>query len=59
VEADLPSGFYIRRLPDGLWLRGYVASDDHVWDPDDHFIFCIRDESTLAAQFQVDTTVST
>lgn len=38
--SDLPSGFYIRRLPDGLWLRGYVATDDHLWGPDEHFIFC-------------------
>lgn len=49
ADADLPSGFYIRRLDDGLWLRGYVASDDHVWDADDHFIFCVRDETSVAA----------
>jgi hypothetical protein len=40
ADSNLPSGFYIRRLADGLWLRGYVASDDHVWDADDHFVFC-------------------
>lgn len=38
--ADVPSGFYLRRLEDGLWLRGYTASPDHLWDADDHFIFC-------------------
>lgn len=40
ADSNLPSGFYVRRLPDGLWLRGYVATDDHVWGPDEHFIFC-------------------
>lgn len=40
ADPDFPNGFYLRRLEDGLWLRGYVASDDHVWDPDDHFVFC-------------------
>jgi hypothetical protein len=40
ADSRLPSGFYIRRLPDGLWLRGYVATDDHVWGSDEHFVFC-------------------
>jgi hypothetical protein len=48
ADSNLPSGFYIRRLADGLWLRGYVASDDHVWDADDHFIFCSRDQTPAA-----------
>jgi hypothetical protein len=39
-EGDYPNGFYLRRLPDGLWLRGYWAAPEHVWDADDHFIFC-------------------
>jgi hypothetical protein len=47
AESDLPSGFYIRRLPHGLWLRGYVATDDHVWGPDEHFIFCSRDATPV------------
>jgi hypothetical protein len=37
---DLPTGFYLRRLEDGLWLRGYTADPEHVWDPEDHFVFC-------------------
>jgi hypothetical protein len=37
---DYPNGFYLRRLTDGLWLRGYTASPDHLWKPDEHFIFC-------------------
>lgn len=39
-DPNAPSGFYLRRLEDGLWLRGYTASPDHVWDAEDHFIFC-------------------
>lgn len=36
---DYPNGFYLRRLSDGLWLRGYTAAPEHVWDPEEHFIF--------------------
>lgn len=39
-DPGFPNGFYLRRLADGLWLRGYIASDDHVWDAEDHFVFC-------------------
>jgi hypothetical protein len=39
-DPDYPNGFYVRRLEDGLWLRGYTASEDYVFDPDDHFVFC-------------------
>jgi len=41
-EPDFPNGFYLRRLEDGLWIRGYTATPDHVWDADDHFVFCKR-----------------
>lgn len=34
-----PKGFYLRRIKDELWLRGYAADDLHVWNPDDRFIF--------------------
>jgi hypothetical protein len=39
-DPDFPNGFYLRRLDDGLWLRGYTAAPEHVWDADDHFVFC-------------------
>lgn len=39
-DEDFPKGFYLRRIKDVLWLRGYIAGHQHVWDPDDHFIFC-------------------
>lgn len=29
-----PNGFYLRRLADGPWLRGYRASPDHRYAPD-------------------------
>ena len=31
-DAELtPKGFYLRRLGDVLWLRGYWSPADHVW----------------------------
>lgn len=33
-DEERPNGFYLRRLDDGLWLRGYVASADHVYAAD-------------------------
>lgn len=42
IRPDFPNGFYLRRLADGLWLRGYTASDDYVFDADDRFIFSLR-----------------
>jgi hypothetical protein len=32
-------GFYLRRIDGILWLRGYRAPADHVWDPGDRFVF--------------------
>ncbi len=34
-----PKGFYLRKINDVLWLRGYIADDLHVWNPNDQFIF--------------------
>jgi hypothetical protein len=39
-DDDFPKGFYLRKIDGVLWLRGYIADDLHVWNPDDHFIFC-------------------
>ncbi len=40
IEADgFPKGFYLRRIKGALWLRGYCSGSEHVWEPDDHFIF--------------------
>lgn len=39
-DEDLPKGFYLRCFEGALWLRGYRADAEHVWDPDDRFVFC-------------------
>lgn len=41
VSADdnFPKGFYLRKIDDVLWLRGYIADNLHVWNPEDRFIF--------------------
>lgn len=38
-DDDFPKGFYLRRINDVLWLRGYRADHLHVWNPYDHFVF--------------------
>ena len=38
-DDDFPKGFYPRKIDGVLWLRGYLADDLHVWNPDDRFIF--------------------
>lgn len=38
-DDEFPKGFYLRKIDGELWLRGYVADDLHIWNPDDHFIF--------------------
>ena len=37
---EFPKGFYLRRINNVLWLRGYCTDDLHIWNPHDHFIFC-------------------
>jgi hypothetical protein len=39
-DDNFPKGFYLRRINGVLWLRGYIADHLHVWNPNDHFIFC-------------------
>ncbi|WP_091031679.1 helicase [Paenibacillus sp. CF095] len=39
-DNEFPKGFYLRRINDKLWLRGYLADDLHIWSPHDRFIFC-------------------
>lgn len=38
-DEDFPKGFYLRKIDGVLWLRGYLADDLHVWNPEDQFIF--------------------
>lgn len=39
-DDHFPKGFYLRKIDGVLWLRGYIADDLHIWNPQDHFIFC-------------------
>jgi hypothetical protein len=41
-DNDFPKGFYLRKINGELWLRGYIADQSHVWNPHDHFIFCVK-----------------
>ena len=38
-DDEFPKGFYLRRIKGVLWLRGYRSGPEHIWEPDDHFIF--------------------
>jgi len=45
-EPSTPNGFYLRRLADGLWLRGYNAAKEHVYAPDfTDFVFHVPRQS--------------
>lgn len=39
-DDEFPKGFYVRRIKGELWLRGYRARAEHMWQPDDHWLFC-------------------
>ena len=39
-DWDFPRGLYLRRIEGHLWLRGYIASNDHFWEPCDRLVFC-------------------
>jgi hypothetical protein len=45
-DDTVPKGFYLRRIKGELWLRGYRSGPEHVWEPDDHFIFCQRERTS-------------
>jgi hypothetical protein len=44
-DDTFPKGFYLRRIKGELWLRGYRSGPEHVWEPDDHFIFCQKERT--------------
>lgn len=45
-DMDFPAGFYLRRLEDGLWLRGYRTDDDWIWPPGfSQFVFSLPTRS--------------
>lgn len=40
TEDDrIPKGFYLRRINGVLWLRGYCSGAEHIWSPEDRFVF--------------------
>lgn len=38
-DDDFPKGFYLRTVDNQLWLRGYICNNNHIFDPNDLFIF--------------------
>ena len=44
-DEDFPKGFYLRCIKGELWLRGYHAGAEHIWNPHDHLVFCVKQNS--------------
>lgn len=43
IEDDnFPKGFYLRKIDEKLWLRGYRCSMDYLWMPSDRLVFKIN-----------------
>lgn len=47
-DDETPKGFYLRRIDGVLWLRGYYASADHVWNANDRFLFAIARDTNVS-----------
>lgn len=43
---DFPKGFYLRAVKGVLWLRGYHATEAHIWSLGDCFVFKERGPTT-------------
>lgn len=41
-DEEYPNGFYLRHLDGILWLRGYRATSDYIWEPSGEFAFMIN-----------------
>ena len=44
-DDTYPKGFYIRVVDGQAWLRGYRCDDEHIWSPDDRFVFRTKSPS--------------
>ena len=44
----LPKGFYLRVVDGRPWLRGYHATDEHLWSPGDRLAFRAPDPAVGA-----------
>lgn len=40
-DDNTPKGFYLRRIDGVLWLRGYRSGPEHIYSPEDHFVFTV------------------
>ncbi len=40
-DDTVPKGFYLRRIENVLWLRGYHCDAKHLWSPQDVFAFAM------------------
>jgi hypothetical protein len=38
-DDSVPKGFYLRRIGNVLWLRGYRCDAAHLWSAEDRFVF--------------------
>lgn len=41
-DGRTPWGFYLRRIGEERWLRGYRSGPEHVWSPNDLLVFARR-----------------
>jgi hypothetical protein len=39
AEERFPNGYYLRNFNGNLWLRGYISSEDWLWDQESEFVF--------------------
>ncbi|MFC6102037.1 hypothetical protein [Olivibacter domesticus] len=37
-KEDFPKGFYLRKIKNQLWLRGYICAEDYKWSSDTRII---------------------
>ncbi|OGK09744.1 MAG: hypothetical protein A2W80_04330 [Candidatus Riflebacteria bacterium GWC2_50_8] len=44
-DEEYPNGFYLRRLNGILWLRGYRATSDYIWEPASVFAFLTNEQA--------------
>jgi hypothetical protein len=47
-DDETPQGFYLRRICGVLWLRGYRSGPEHIYSPEDRFVFC-RQSDTVSS----------
>lgn len=38
-DVHFPKGFYLRKIDNNYWLRGYICDYEHTFEPNERFIF--------------------